>query len=74
MKEFLTITVVDSGIVVTVDASLFQSANRDGKGMHAFNSIDKAIAFIRAELIAIRRAATATPEAPRYVATNNTPV
>jgi hypothetical protein len=54
MNKQLTICVVESGYVVTVDATLFESAINDKRGMHAFNSIDKAIAFVRAQLIAKR--------------------
>ena len=62
--KHLTITVVESGFVVTVDAALFESAINDQRGMHAFNSIDKAIAFVRSKLLAKRaqRNAALKPE------------
>jgi hypothetical protein len=51
MKKEMIIIVCETGIIVTVDNNIINAAMTSGvKPMHAFNSLDRAIAFIRAQI------------------------
>jgi hypothetical protein len=49
MKKEMIIAVCETGVVVVLDRSLMSASMESGllKPIHAFNSLDRAIAFIR---------------------------